>query len=188
MNKRIIVGITGASGSIYAVRLLRILTETCYEVHLVITDSAKITLGHEQGQDAIDNLRQLCSFYHDVHNVGAVIASGSFEVEGMIIVPCSINTMSEIACSLASNLLTRSADVMLKEKRKLILMIRETPLHLGHLRNMSTLSEIGAVIAPPIPSFYNLPTTIDDLVDHSIRKVLNLFDIKGSKDISWKGI
>ncbi|KJV68811.1 UbiX family flavin prenyltransferase [Candidatus Neoehrlichia procyonis] len=188
MNKRIIVGITGASGSIYAVRLLAILTETHYEVHLVVTDAAKVTLAYEQGQEVINHLQKLCKFYHNINDIGATIASGSFKVEGMIIVPCSVNTMSEIACSLSSNLLTRSADVMLKERKKLILMVRETPLHLGHLRNMSTLSEMGAIIAPPIPSFYNLPTTIDDIIDHSVRKVLNLFDIESSKDIAWKGI
>lgn len=173
---RLIVGISGASGAIYGVRLLEVLKASGVETHLVISRSAEMTLASEMDMKARD-VAALADHYHAVGNVGAAIASGSFPTLGMIIVPCSIRTMSEIATGVTSSLLTRAADVVLKERRRLVLMVRETPLHSGHLRQMLALSEMGAVIAPPVPAFYARPENLDEMVTHNIARVLDLFGI-----------
>ena len=189
MVKRIIVGISGASGALYAIRMLQKLRQSEYEAHLVVSDAAKVTMAHECGH--LLTVEQLCTdyctHYHDVRNVGASIASGSFKTAGMVIVPCSVRTMSEIATGVTSNLLTRAADVALKERRKLVLMLRETPLHLGHLRTMVSLAEMGAIIAPPVPSFYHHPESLDDIVNNSVDRVLGMFDIQQELR-EWQGI
>ena len=175
-NNRLIVGISGASGVVYGVRLLEILKDTNIETHLVMSKSAEMTLAYEMDV-SLKNVHALADEVHSVKNVGATISSGSFKTMGMIVAPCSVRSMSEIGSGITSNLLTRAADVVLKERRKLVLMVRETPLHTGHLRTMTALSEIGAIIAPPVPAFYGKPESLDDLVNHSLGRVLDLFDI-----------
>ncbi len=167
------VGVTGASGAIYALRLLEKLRRPEVEIHLILTRSGEKTLFLETGKRAAD-LRALANCFWSVDDISAPLASGSFETEGMVVAPCSIHTMSSIACGITSNLLSRAADVTLKERRRLILMIRESPLHLGHLRTMASLAEMGAILAPPVPGFYNRPTSIEDLVDSSVDRVLDL--------------
>lgn len=183
-RQRLVVGITGASGIIYGVRLLQILQETSIETHLVMSKSAELTLGYEM-ELKLKDVHALADKVYSVKNIGAAIASGSFPVLGMIIAPCSVRTMSEIATGITSTLLTRAADVVLKERRKLVLMVRETPFHTGHLRTMTALSEMGAIVAPPLPAFYNKPETIDDLIDHSVGRVLDLFDIEAAMVKRW---
>ena len=184
-TKRIIVGISGASGAIYGIRLLELLADIDIETHLIITDSARITIALETNYsyEVVKGLADVC--YSD-KNIAASISSGSFCTVGMIIAPCSIKSMSDIANCSAGNLLTRSADVVLKERRKLVLMLRETPLHSGHLKNMLTVSENGAIIAPPVPAFYIKPQTIDEIVTQSVCRVLDLFDIKMDATKRWK--
>lgn len=174
--KRLVVGISGASGTIYGVRLLEALRGRGVETHLVMTRSAEMTLAYETKLKVAD-VHKLADVVHPIHDVGASIASGSFRTLGMIVAPCSIRSLSEIAYGTTSNLLTRAADVALKERRRLVLMVRETPLHVGHLRAMTQAAEIGAVILPPVPAFYALPTTVDDIVDHTVGRALDLFDI-----------
>lgn len=183
-NKRLIVGISGASGVIYGVRLLEILKARKIETHLVITKAAELTLGHETGLSVRD-IEALAHTRYQPGDIGGAIASGSFKTLGMVVAPCSIHSMSEIATGVTSNLLTRAADVVLKERRRLVLMVRETPLHTGHLRTMTHLSEIGAIIAPPMPAFYAAPKSIDDLVTQSVARVLDLFDIDVGKARRW---
>ncbi|MFT5577820.1 MAG: 4-hydroxy-3-polyprenylbenzoate decarboxylase [Paraglaciecola psychrophila] len=175
-KKRLIIGITGASGIVYGMRLLQVLQDTPIETHLVISQSAQRTLGYELDV-SLDELKALADTVYPVKDIGAAIASGSFPTLGMVIAPCSVRTMSEIACGTTTTLLTRAADVVLKERKKLILMVRESPLHLGHLRTMTALSEMGAIIAPPVPAFYNRPASIDDIVNHSVGRLLDLLDI-----------
>ena len=175
-NPRLIVGISGASGIVYGVRLLEMLKDSPIETHLVMSKSAEMTLGYEL-DIKLKEIQALADEVHSVKNVGAAISSGSFRTMGMVIAPCSVRSMSEIASGVTTSLLTRAADVVLKERKKLVLMVRETPLHTGHLRTMTALSEMGAIIAPPLPAFYIKPKTIDDLVDHSVGRVLDLFDI-----------
>jgi len=175
-QKRLIIGISGASGIVYGLRLLQVLQATPIETHLVVSKSAERTLGYELDL-SLAELQGLADQVYAVKDIGAAIASGSFPTMGMVIAPCSVRTMSEIACGTTSTLLTRAADVVLKERKKLILMVRESPLHLGHLRTMTALSEMGAIIAPPVPAFYNRPETIDELVNHSVGRVLDLLDI-----------
>ena len=180
MNKRqrLIVGISGASGIIYGVRLLEALKEDqTIETHLVMSQSAELTLGHELDIKSRDVYAQ-ADEVHPVKNVGAAIASGSFPTMGMIIAPCSVRTWSEIATGVTSTLLSRAADVVLKERRKLVLMVRETPLHTGHLRTLATLSEMGAIIAPPLPALYNRPQNLDDVINYSVARVLDLFGLE----------
>jgi flavin prenyltransferase len=177
MVRRLVIGISGASGVRFGVRLLELLADTEIETHLVISRAAEVTLANETSYK-IAAISALADQVHSFQDIAAPIASGSFPTEGMVIAPCSIRTMSEIASGVTASLLTRAADVVLKERRRLVLMVRETPLHLGHLRTMVALSEMGAVIAPPIPAFYNAPNTIDDLVDHSLGRVLDLFGIE----------
>ena len=174
--RRLIIGISGASGIVYGVRMLQMLRDTDIETHLVMSKSAELTLGYEMDISAKE-VYAMADEFHAVKNVGASISSGSFPTMGMVIAPRSIRSMSEIASGITSTLLTRAADVILKERRKLVLMVRETPLHTGHLRTMTSLSEMGAIVAPPLPAFYNKPESIDDMVNHSVGRVLDLFDI-----------
>jgi flavin prenyltransferase len=174
LKNRIIVGISGASGAVYGVRMLQVLRDLPVETHLVISRAAEMTLAYETDFKAKD-VRALADIVHSVGDVGAPIASGSFRTLGMVVAPCSVHSMAEIATGMTSNLLTRAADVVLKERRRLVLMLRETPLHTGHLRNLTALSEMGAIIAPPVPAFYAKPKSVEDIVDHSIGRVLDLF-------------
>jgi 4-hydroxy-3-polyprenylbenzoate decarboxylase len=184
-RRRLVVGISGASGVIFGVRLLEQLAlRPDIETHLVITDAARLTLAHEMGITS-RQLRELVAAEHDVRNLAAPIASGSFRIMGMVIAPCSMNTLSAIAYSQASNLLTRAADVCLKERRPLVLIPRETPLHLGHLRAMVQAAELGAVILPPMPAFYHHPATIDDLVLHIVGKVFDQLGLEHDLFQRW---
>jgi flavin prenyltransferase len=183
---RLIVGISGASGTIYGVRLLELLRKAEVETHLVMSRSAEMTLAYETDIKPKD-VRALASVHYAVTDIGAAISSGSFPTVGMIIAPCSIRTMSEIASGVTASLLSRAADVVLKEKRQLVLAIRETPLHVGHLRSMTVLAEIGAVIAPIVPAFYNRPQSVDDIVNHTCGRLLDLFGIDTGIVKRWKG-
>jgi 4-hydroxy-3-polyprenylbenzoate decarboxylase len=171
-----IVGISGASGVIYGIRTLEVLHQLGYETHLVMTKSAQITMAHET-TIKVAALGRIASIVHRIDDIGASISSGSFKTMGMIVAPCSIRTLSEIATGITSTLLTRAADVVLKERRRLVLLARETPLHLGHLRSMTQLTEMGAIVMPPVPAFYAQPQTIDDIVNHTVGRALDLFDI-----------
>jgi len=182
---KIVVGVSGASGSLYAIRLLERLRGLA-ETHLIMSRSAEKTLFLETGKLAGD-LKALASYTHPFEDISSRLASGSFRVDSMVVAPCSINTMSAIAAGISSNLLIRAADVCLKERRKLILMVRESPFHLGHLRTMTALAEMGAIIAPPIPGFYNKPQTILDLVDHSVSRVLDLLGVPDESIERWEG-
>jgi 4-hydroxy-3-polyprenylbenzoate decarboxylase len=175
-NLRLIVGISGASGVAYGVHLLELLKAAGVETHLVMTKAAEMTLGYETGLKPRD-VEALAHTRYRIEDIGAGIASGSFRTLGMIVAPCSIRTMSEIATGVTSSLLTRAADVVLKERRRLVLMVRETPLHTGHLRTMTQLSEMGAIIAPPVPGLYAKPATIDELVTQTAARALDLFDL-----------
>lgn len=181
---RLIIGISGASGVIYGIRLLECLRTLPVETHLVMSKSAEITLAYETDLK-VAQVQALADVYHPVADIGASISSGSFRTLGMVIAPCSIRSMSEIASGVTSTLLTRAADVALKERRRLVLMLRETPLHTGHLRNLVALSEMGAVVAPPVPAFYTNPQSVDDIVDHSVGRVLDLFNIDSGKIRRW---
>jgi flavin prenyltransferase len=183
---RLIVGISGASGTVYGVRLLEMLRKAEIETHLVMSRSAEMTLAYETDYKPKD-VRGLAAVHYPVTDIGAAISSGSFPTMGMIIAPCSIRTMSEIASGVTASLLSRAADVVLKEKRRLVLAIRETPLHVGHLRSMTVLAEIGAVIAPIVPAFYNRPRTVDDIVNHTCGRLLDLFGIDIGTVKRWKG-
>ena len=184
---KIIVGITGASGAIYGLRLLeRLRMRQSAEIHLIVTRSGEKTLYLETGKTAAD-VKKLSDFSYAVEDISCRLASGSYPTDAMVISPCSIHTMSAIANGISSNLLVRAADVALKEKRKLILLVRESPLHLGHLRNMTALSEMGAIIAPPIPGFYHHPQTVMDIVDHSIDRVLDLIGVPDAQVNRWEG-
>jgi 4-hydroxy-3-polyprenylbenzoate decarboxylase len=185
---KVIVGISGASGAIYGWRLLeRLRTHQEVEVHLILTRSGEKTLHLETGKSAAD-ARTLAHHSYPVEDISCRLASGSCQTDAMIIAPCSIHTMSAIAAGISSNLMIRAADVILKEKRKLVLMVRESPFHLGHLRNMAALAEMGAIIAPPIPGFYNNPQTIMDIVDHSVERVLDLVGLRGAEVRRWDGV
>lgn len=186
MVKPIIVGISGASGIAYGVRALELLRESGVPTHLVMSKSAKLTLHYEMDM-SVAELEALATEVHAIGNIGATISSGSFPTAGMLIAPCSVRSMSEIATGVTSTLLTRAADVVLKERRRLVLMVRETPLHTGHLRTMTQLSEMGAVIAPPVPAFYTRPETVDDIVTQSVGRVLDLFDLELTQVQRWQG-
>ncbi|TWB73459.1 4-hydroxy-3-polyprenylbenzoate decarboxylase [Nitrospirillum amazonense] len=181
---RLIVGISGASGVRYGVRLLETLRSLPIETHLVMSRSAEMTLAHETDMKPAE-VRALADVNHAIADVGASISSGSFRTLGMVIAPCSIRTMSEIATGVTSSLLTRAADVVLKERRRLVLMVRETPLHLGHLRTLTALAEMGAIIAPPVPAMYIRPASVDELVDHTVGRILDLFDIDSGRLRRW---
>lgn len=183
--KRIIVGISGASGIIYGVRMLEWLKGAGVETHLVISKAAEMTLAYES-ELTLKELRGLADHFHPMTDIGASISSGSFHTMGMAIAPCSIRTMSEIATGITGSLMSRAADVVLKERRRLVLAVRETPLHTGHLRTLLQLSEMGAVICPVVPAFYNKPRTLDDIVDHTVGRILDLFDIDVGVVKRWK--
>ncbi|MBK6999073.1 MAG: UbiX family flavin prenyltransferase [Rhodoferax sp.] len=189
--RRIIVAISGASGAVYGVRLLQVLRDVeNIETHLVVSDAGWRTLQHEQGMERA-TVETLADCVHDVRNVGASIASGSFACSGMVVAPCSMRTLAAIAHSLGDNLLTRAADVTLKERRPLVLMVRESPLHLGHLRNMVSATEMGAIVCPPLPTFYTRPQTLAEVVDGSVARVLDLLHIPHTNHTlmpRWQGL
>ncbi len=183
--QRLIVGITGASGAIYGIRLLEVLRAHAHiETHLVLTKPAERTIAHETGYTIAD-VRALASVVHPVGDIGASIASGSFRTLGMAVAPCSIHTVAAVAACIADNLLIRAADVVLKEGRKLVLLVRETPLHTGHLRTMLAAAEAGAVIMPPVPAFYHRPRTLAQVVDHTVGRLLDRFDIAHDLSPRW---
>ena len=184
--QRLIVGISGASGTVYGIRLLEILRDAGIETHLVMSKSAEMTMVYETDLKPKD-VRALAAVHYPNADIGAAISSGSFQTMGMVIAPCSIRTMSEIACGVTASLLSRAADVVLKERRRLVLAVRETPLHVGHLRSMLTLAEIGAVVSPIVPAFYNRPKTVDDIINHTCGRLLDLFGIDAGIVKRWKG-
>ncbi len=186
-TKRLVVGISGASGAAYGVRALDALNELGIETHLVISRAAALTLSSELGLTPADLAVRATETYR-VQDIGAAIASGSFRTMGMLVAPCSVRTMSEIATGVTSSLLTRAADVTLKERRPLVLMVRETPLHLGHLRAMTALAEMGATIAPPLPALYAGPRTVEEMVDQSVGRVLDLFGLDWERTRRWSGL
>jgi len=183
--RRLVVGISGASGVIYGVRILEVLRDLGVETHLVMSPSAEVTLAHETDLK-VGAVKALASICHAPADIGAAISSGSFRTMGMVVAPCSVRSMSEIATGVTSSLLTRAADVTLKEQRRLVLMVRETPLHAGHLATMTTLAGIGAVIAPPVPAFYARPASLEDMIDHSVGRVLDLFGLEAGLVRRWK--
>lgn len=181
------MGVTGASGAIYGLRLLqRLRSNPLIESHLILSRAGEKTLFLETGKLAAD-MKAMADFSWPLEDIAAPLASGSFQTTGMIVAPCSIQTMSAIAAGITSNLMTRAADVVLKERRRLVLMVRETPFHLGHLRTMTALTEMGAIIAPPIPGFYHHPTTVEDLVDSSVDRVLDLMGVGDNSVRRWSG-
>ena len=183
-KQRIVIGISGASGVIYGVRLLQILRELPVETHLVMSKSAEVTLAYETDL----KVAQVKALAHHCHNIGdmaASLSSGSFKTLGMVVAPCSVRSVAEMASGVTTSLLTRAADVILKERRRLVLMVRETPLHLGHLRNLAALTEMGAIIAPPVPAFYNRPKSLEAVIDHSLGRVLDLFGLDTGKVKRW---
>ncbi len=183
-TKRIVVGITGASGAVYGLTALKALRAAGVETHLVVSRSAQITMAHETEVRPSD-LASLADVLYRVDDIGAAISSGSFRTEGMIIAPCSVRSLSEIATGVTSSLLTRAADVVLKERRKLILLVRETPFHLGHLRSMTQITEMGAIVMPPVPAFYARPATLQDVVDHSVGRALDLLGLDTNLVSRW---
>jgi 4-hydroxy-3-polyprenylbenzoate decarboxylase len=185
-NSPLLVGITGASGAIYGVRLLELLRSCNVETHLVVSRAAQITLTYETSFKLAD-IERLASVVYSNDDIGAACSSGSFPTRGMVVAPCSIKTMSEIATGNTANLISRAADVVLKERRRLVLMLRETPLHIGHIRNMATVTEAGAIIYPPVPAFYALPNSIEEMVDHTLARVLDLFEIDTGLTRRWTG-
>ena len=183
-QKRVILGVTGASGAIYAKRALQSLAAAGIETHLVVSKAAEMTIRYELGVSVRDFAEPAKARYAPA-DVGAPISSGSFLTEGMLIAPCSVKTMSEIATGVTGGLISRAADVVLKERRRLVLMVRETPFHLGHLRTMTQLAEMGAIIAPPLPAFYTEPQSVEALVDHSVGRVLDLLGIETGLAKRW---
>ncbi len=184
---RLVVGITGASGSIYGIRLLEVLrTTTDIELHLVVSAAGRRTLVEETDFSVAD-VEALAHHHYDVKDIGATLASGSFRTAGMVIAPCSIKTAAGIAACYADTLLTRAADVTLKEGRPLILLVRETPLHLGHLRVLTSLAEMGAVVLPPMPAFYNRPKELDDIINHTVARVLDRLQLPQALVSEWRG-
>jgi 4-hydroxy-3-polyprenylbenzoate decarboxylase len=188
VTRRIVVAITGATGAVYGVRLLQRLG-ACpgVETHLVVSDAALLTLHQEVGLQK----REVEALAHVVHRnreIGASIASGSFQTDGMVIAPCSMKTLAAVAHGLSDNLITRAADVILKERRRLVLMVRETPFNLAHLRNMTAVTEMGGIVFPPLPSFYNRPASIDEMVDHTVARVMDLLGVDNSLAPRWAGM
>jgi len=179
-----IVGVSGATGMVYASRLLEVLRELDIESHLVITKPGEMTLKYETDMSVRD-LRGLADVYHAIGDIGAPISSGSYKTLGMIVAPCSIRTVAEIASCTSSNLLTRAADVCLKERRRLVLLVRETPLHAGHLKAMLAATEAGAIVFPPVPAFYAKPRSIAEMVNHTLGRVLDLFDLESGLSERW---
>lgn len=185
--RRVVVGITGATGAVYALRLLERLKATGCETHLVASPAGVLNVHHELGLDRRE-LEARADLAYAPGDVGAAIASGSFATEAMVVVPCSMKSLAAIAHGLADNLLTRAADVTLKERRRLVLMVRETPFNLAHLRNMTAVTEMGAVVFPPLPAFYHRPGSIDELVDDTVERVLALIGVEGARPRAWPGL
>ncbi len=183
-TQRIVVGISGASGVIYGVRLLQILKDMPVETHLVMSKAAEVTLAYETDMKVAE-VKALADENHNIGDMAASLSSGSFKTLGMIVAPCSVRSVAEMASGVTTSLLTRAADVIMKERRRLVLMVRETPLHLGHLRNMTALTEMGAIIAPPVPAFYARPKTLEDMIDHNLGRVLDLFGLDTGKVRRW---
>ena len=188
VTRRIVVAITGATGAVYGVRLLQRLG-ACpgVETHLLVSDAASLTLHQEVGLQKRD-VEALAHVVHRNREIGASIASGSFQTDGMVIAPCSMKTLAAVAHGLSDNLITRAADVILKERRRLVLMVRETPFNLAHLRNMTAVTEMGGIVFPPLPSFYNLPASIDEMVDHTVARVMDLLGVDNSLAPRWAGM
>lgn len=187
-RRRLIVAITGASGALYGVRLLEVLREIPdIETHLVVSDSGLLNLQQELHMNRTQ-LEALADIAHHAHNVGATIASGSFQSDGMVVAPCSMRTLAAVAHGLSDNLITRAADVMLKERRRLILMVRETPFNLAHLRNMTSVTEMGGIIYPPLPCFYHRPQTITEMIDHTVSRVIDLLGVPHQLAPRWDGL
>jgi len=184
---RVVVGVTGATGAVYAVRLLERLRAAEHETHLVVSPAGVLNAHHELGMDR-KALEALADVAYNPADVGAAIASGSFATDAMIIAPCSMKTLASVAHGLSDNLLTRAADVTLKERRRLVLMVRETPLNLAHLRNMTAVTEMGGVIFPPLPAFYHRPQTIDELIDDTVERVLALIGVESAAPKAWTGL
>lgn len=183
---RLVVGISGASGAIYGIRLLKALKALAVETHLIISRAAELTIAYETDLK-VPEVRALADATYGINDLGAPIASGSFQTLGMVIAPCSIKTMGEIATGVTANLLSRAADVTLKERRRLVLALRETPLHTGHLRSLLALSEMGAIVAPPVPAFYARPATIEAMVDHTVGRLADLFGLETGAVKRWQG-
>ncbi len=185
--KRLIIGISGASGAIYGIELLKALKIARVETHLIVSKTAQITLAHETPY-TLPQVHALADHYYSNADLSASVASGSFKTDGMIVAPCSMRTLSEIATAHASGLISRAADVVLKERRRLVLLARETPLNNAHLRNMLAVSEMGGIIAPPVPAFYSKPETVEALVAHTVGRVLDLFEIESGLVKRWEGV
>ena len=186
--RRLVIAITGATGAVYGVRLLQHLSATPgIETHLVVSDAAVLTLHEETGLQRKD-VEALAHVVHKNRDVGASIASGSFQSDGMVIAPCSMKTLAAVALGLSDNLIARAADVVLKERRRLVLMVRETPFNLAHLRNMTAVTEMGGIIFPPLPSFYHKPASIEEMVDHTVGRVIDLFGIEHALAPRWAGM
>jgi 4-hydroxy-3-polyprenylbenzoate decarboxylase len=186
--RRLVIAMTGATGAVYGVRLLQHLQqENGVETHLIVSDAALLTLHQETGLQRRD-VEALAHVVHKLRDVGASIASGSFQSDGMIVAPCSMKTLASVAHGLSDNLIARAADVVLKERRRLVLMVRETPFNLAHLRNMTAVTEMGGIIFPPLPSFYHNPQSIAEMVDHTVGRVLDLFDIDHALAPRWSGM
>ena len=184
----LIIGITGATGSIYGIRLLEVLAAVReVETHLIISKAGEINIRYETDWE-IEAIRALADYSYDVDDIGACLASGSFKRDGMIVAPCSVKTLSALANSYTDNLLIRAGDVTLKERKRLVLLVREMPLHIGHIRNMERLSEMGAIIMPPVPAFYHRPKTIQDIIDHTVGKVLDVLGIEHDLFQRWQGL
>jgi 4-hydroxy-3-polyprenylbenzoate decarboxylase len=184
----LIIGITGASGAIYGIRLLDVLSNSKeVETHLIISEAGEKMIKHETDWE-LERVKALANVCYDINDIGAELSSGSYKRDGMVIAPCSMKTLSALANSYADNLITRAADTTLKERKRLVLLARETPLHLGHLRNMVKLTEMGAVILPPVPAFYHKPQSIQDIIDYTIGRVLDMFDIEHNLFTRWKGL
>jgi 4-hydroxy-3-polyprenylbenzoate decarboxylase len=186
--RRLVVAITGATGAVYGVRLLQQLSGTPgIETHLVVSDAAVLTLHQETGLQRRD-LESIAHVVHKNRDIGASIASGSFQSDGMVIAPCSMKTLASVALGLSDNLIARAADVMLKERRRLVLMVRETPFNLAHLRNMTLVTEMGGIVFPPLPSFYHKPASIEEMVDHTVARVIDLFGVEHALAPRWSGM
>lgn len=186
--RRLVVAITGATGAVYGVRLLRQLSATPgIETHLVVSDAAVLTLHQETGLQRRD-VEALAHVVHKNRDIGAAIASGSFQSDGMVIAPCSMKTLAAVALGLSDNLIARAADVVLKERRRLVLMVRETPFNLAHLRNMTLVTEMGGIVFPPLPSFYHKPASIEEMVDHTVGRVIDLFGVEHALAPRWTGM
>ena len=186
-RKRLIVGISGASGAIYGIRLLQLLKETDVQTHLIISRTARVTIATETDL-TIGDVEARADIVHSNQDLGAACSSGSFQTLGMVIAPCSVKTMAEIATGVTANLISRAADVALKERRRVVLMLRETPLHLGHIRSMAAVTEAGAIVYPPVPAFYSKPQNLMEMVDHSLGRVLDLFGLDVDIVRRWNGV